>query len=434
MIKMKKILLTGILLTTLLSSFAQAQTNTELKNLINQSFGYFPKIKEVQSAVTTAEQRVDLSKTNLPDIFANGSYNYVRPKIEIPFPIGPGGALENFQFAPVNNVGAALNANYLLFDFGRIKANVEKSKTELQFAKHNVEYVQNQLAYQVANIYYNIVYFQKAISIQDTVLAYLDENKRIIDSKLKNGDAIKIDLLNIQTQIDAEQNTKVDLQNSLQKQINLLAYTTGNTQTNGTSFDFDYAFKQSGDALNEAQANNIDFVLAKDKIKQAQSDVAITKITDRPSVNVQANTGFKNGYVPSVNDVKFNYAAGVSLVVPIYSGGRTKRQINIAESVVKQNELAVETLSSEYKKNIEQALTDVQTDMERIKNTAGQIEEAKSAEVLAASRFKNGVGTNLEITNASTNTQRALLSRLQYEYQLCIAKVQLAQLTGYKYW
>ena len=277
MIKMKKILLTGFLLTALLSSFAQMQTNTELKNLINQSFTFFPKIKEVQSAVTTAEQRVDLSKTNLPDIFANGSYSYVRPKIEIPFPIGPGGALENFQFAPVNNVAAALNANYLLFDFGRIKANVEKSKTELQFAKHNVEYVQNQLAYQVANIYYNIVYFQKAISIQDTVLAYLDENKRIIDSKLKNGDAIKIDLLNIQTQIDAEQNTKVDLQNSLQKQINLLAYTTGNTQTNGSNFDFDYAFKQSADALTEAQTNNIDFVLAKDKIKQAQSDVAITK-------------------------------------------------------------------------------------------------------------------------------------------------------------
>ena len=160
----------------------------------------------------------------------------------------------------------------------------------------------------------------------------------------------------------------------------------------------------------------------------------LQKITDRPSINVQANTGFKNGYVPSVNDVKFNYAAGVSLVVPIYSGGKTRRQISIAESVVKQNELAVETLSSEYKKNIEQALTDVQTDMERIKNTEGQIEEAKSAEVLAASRFKNGVGTNLEITNASTNTQRALLSRLQYEYQLCIAKVQLAQLTGYKYW
>jgi outer membrane protein len=431
---MKKISMAIILLPAVLFSFAQVQVNDELKSLINQSFAYFPKIKEVQSAVTTAEERVDLSKTNLPDVFANGSYNYVRPKIEIPFPIGPGGALENFQFAPINNVSAAVNANYLLFDFGRIKANVEKSKSALQFAKHNVEWVQNQLAYQVANIYYNIVYFQKAIIIQDSVLAYLTDNEKIVESRLKNGDALKIDLLNIRTQMDAEQNRKADLQNDLQKQITLLAYTSGNTITNGNSFDFDYSLKPSADALNEARANNIDFVLAKDKIREAQNDVAISKIADRPSVNLQAATGYKNGYVPDVNDIKFNYAAGFSLVVPIYSGGLTKKQIQIAESVVKQNELAVESLSNEYKKNIDQAFTDVQTNLERIKNTGGQIEEAKTAEVLAASRFKNGVGTNLEITNASTNVQRALLTKLQYEYQLCLAKVTLAQLTGYKYW
>ncbi len=417
-----------------LSAQAQVQVNGELKNLINQSFTYFPKIKEVQGAVSTAQQRVELTKTNLPSVAADGSYSYVRPKIEIPFPIGPGGALENFQFAPVNNVSASVNASYLLFDFGRLKANVEKSKTELQFAEHNVEYVQNQLAYQVASIYYNIIYFQKAISIQDSVINYLEDNRRVVESKLKNGDALKIDLLNINAQIDAEQNRKADLQNSLAKQINLMVYSTGQGQTTGSAFDFDIPLTGSGDALALAQANNIDFTLAKDRIRQSQSDVVLSKIADRPSVNLQAATGFKNGYVPSVNDIKFNYAAGVSLVVPIYSGGKTRRQIQVAESVVRQNELAVASLSSEYQKNIEQALTDVKTNMERISNTEGQIEEARAAEVLAASRYKNGVGTNLEITNASTNVQRALLTRLQYQYQLCLAKVQLAELMGYKYW
>jgi outer membrane protein TolC len=53
---------------------------------------------------------------------------------------------------------------------------------------------------------------------------------------------------------------------------------------------------------------------------------------------------------------------------------------------------------------------------------------------LATTRFKNDIGTNLEITNASTNVQRAELNKLQYEYQLCLAKVELAKLMGYKYW
>jgi outer membrane protein TolC len=305
---------------------------------------------------------------------------------------------------------------------------------DIQAAQHNVEYVKNTLAYQVANVYYNIVYLQKAISIQDSVLNYLNENRSIVDAKLKNGDAIKIDLLNIQTSIDAAQNQKVDLQNSLQKQFTLLEYTTGTKQNTGQAFDFDINFTDVNTALLQSQTNNLDFVLLKDKILQAQKDVEVTKLGDRPSVSLHAASGVKNGYVPNVGEMRFNYVAGVSFSIPIYNGGKTKQQVKLSETIVKQNELAVESLSNTYKKDIQQSLTDVATNLERIKNTAGQTEQAKAAQVLAANRFKNGVGTNLEITNASTNVQRAALTKLQYEYQLCLSKLELARLMGYQYW
>jgi outer membrane protein TolC len=53
---------------------------------------------------------------------------------------------------------------------------------------------------------------------------------------------------------------------------------------------------------------------------------------------------------------------------------------------------------------------------------------------ITGSRFKNGVATNLDLTNASNNLQRAAFTRLQYEYQLCLSKLQLANLMGYQYW
>ena len=126
--------------------------------------------------------------------------------------------------------------------------------------------------------------------------------------------------------------------------------------------------------------------------------------------------------------------AGVGFSVPIYNGGKNKQQQKLQENIIKQNEMAVESLSSNYKKDIAQAMTDVATNLERIRNTQGQIEQAKAAQVLASNRFNNGVGTNLEITNASTNVQRAELTKLQYEYQLCLAKVELSRLMGYQYW
>ena len=426
---MKKILITTFSILTVLTTKAQVTVNNELKGLISQSFSYFSRVKEIENTVATAREKLTLTGLNkYPDITADASYAYVRPKVEIPI------NGENFQFAPVHNIGGAVNATYPLFDFGRLQANIERSKDDLQYAKHNVDYVKSQLAFQVATIYYNIVYLQKAISIQDSVLSFLNDNRKIVESQLKNGTALRIDLLNIQASIDNEDNRKVDLANSLQKQLNLLAYTTGIKQSNGKTFDFDINLTDAGSALGLAQANNVDFILAKDKIKQSESDLAITKLTEKPMVGLKAAAGIKNGYVPYITDMKFNYLAGVSFTVPIYNGGRNKQQQKLQQDVIKQNQMAVETLSNSYKKDIEQALTDIATNLERIKNTRGQADLSVAAQILASNRFKSGTGTNLEITNASTNVQRAALTKLQYEYQLCLAKVELTRLMGYQYW
>jgi outer membrane protein TolC len=417
------------------SMMAQVTSNKELQGLITQSFGYFPKVKEVQNTVSTAEQRLALTQLEKqPVVTGDASYNFVMPKIVIPFPLGPNGDLVNFQFAPVHNFNLGVNGSYSLIDFGKFKADIEKSKQDLQYAKHNVDYVKSQLANQVSMIYYNIIFLKKAVSIQDSVLNYLNDNKSIVDAKLRNGDALKIDVLNIQSNIDATQNQKVDLQNQLQKQLNLLEYTTGVKQEVGKDFDFDVNFADIDAALGIAQATNLDFVLAKDRIKQAQNDMSIVKLNDKPSVGLRGGAGVKNGYVPDVAEMRFNYFAGIALSIPIYNGGKLKQQVKLQETIVKQNELAQETLSSNYRKDIAQALVDLRSNLERINNTKGQIDDAVAAEQLAAIRFKNGVGTNLEITNASTNVQRAYLTRLQYEYQLCLAKVELARLMGYTYW
>jgi outer membrane protein len=91
-------------------------------------------------------------------------------------------------------------------------------------------------------------------------------------------------------------------------------------------------------------------------------------------------------------------------------------------------------MKNDFHRDINQSLTDIQSNLDRIKNTEGQIEQNRVALEITASRFKNGVATNLDLTNASTNLQKAALTRLQYEYQLCLAKLQLANLAGVRYW
>jgi outer membrane protein len=428
---MKRYFITPFLIVITVSAIAQVTSNNELKNLIGESFSYYPRMKEALNQVDIAQEGLNVAKTNLPVIDGTATYEYVEPKITLPLEIN--GQKQNFQFAPVNNVNANVGAEFVLLDFGRLKANIDKSKTDLKYAIDNVSNAQTQLASQVSTVYYNIIYLKKAIAVEDSVLNYLDSNKIIAQNKLRNGDAIKLDVLNLQSQVDVETNRKEDLLNNLQKQLTLLQYTTGNTQVANNAFDFDVNIQTAQDALSNAKENIPDFILAEDRVQQAKSNLNITKLTDKPYLSLNANAGVKNGYVPDVNTPKFNYAAGATFKIPIYNA-RTKKQVIVAESQVKQNQLAQQTLNIEYEKNIQQALTDIQTNAEKINNMQSQIETATSAEQIAASRYLNGIGLNTDITNAAVNLQRILLTRLQYQYQLCLAKIEYARLTGYKYW
>jgi len=44
---------------TILSTQAQVTVNNELKGLISQSFGYFPRVKEMQNTVATAQEKAN---------------------------------------------------------------------------------------------------------------------------------------------------------------------------------------------------------------------------------------------------------------------------------------------------------------------------------------------------------------------------------------
>jgi outer membrane protein TolC len=53
---------------------------------------------------------------------------------------------------------------------------------------------------------------------------------------------------------------------------------------------------------------------------------------------------------------------------------------------------------------------------------------------LANNKLKHGTGTHLEVTSANTNLQRSLLNQLQLEFQVCTAQLELARLSGIRFW
>jgi len=404
---------------------AQSLINGELKNLLNQSLQYFPKVKEVQQSVQLAEDKLTLTELNkYPDITLDASYAYVQPKIEVAF------GEKTFQFAPVHNVSGALNGSYTLFDFGRLASNIQKAKLELQTSKHVAEQLKHSLFFQISQLYYQIIYAKKAIEIQNQVLQLLTENKTIIETQLKNGNAIQLDLLTIQSKIDNELNRKIDLETNLKKLLNLLNYATGVATISESQLSISLKNYTSDEAMQMALIHNPSIAIAKDKVNVTKADVAITKLNERPYVGMKASVGSRNGYLPQINDPRFNYNAGIGFSVPLFNGGKIKQQIKIQERSLALSETNVESQIHDFEKDIQAALIDIQSNQARIKNAATQIEQAALAQKLSVSKLKNGTATPIEITSTNADYQRALLNQLQYQYQLCNAQLELIKLMG----
>lgn len=423
------IIFLGLLLNAILIE-AQPNNNTELKKLINQSFTFFPRIKEVENEVIAANEKLTIADLNKnPDINLNTSYNFVMPKIS--FPING----KEIQFAPVNNFNGTIGSSYTLIDCGRFKASITKAKSEIELAKNNVEFVKKELASQVAQIYYSIIYLQKAMDIQDSVITYFKANKKIAESKVKNGELLPLDIYTLQANIDAEENKKIDLLNALLKQSNLLMYTTGTQTINDTSFEFsNTAFQLKDSVLSYSQLNNPELRLIENKIMIAKNEWSSSKLTNKPSLTVHGATGIKNGYVPNVNEVRFNYMAGVSLLIPIYNFGKQQALVRWKQTLVHQAEFSKESKLASINKDINQAFIDIQTNTDRIKNAESQIYACKKAAEITSVKYQNGVATYLDIIAAATNIQKATLSKVNYEFQLCQATIELTRLMGLEYW
>ena len=423
---MKKIkVLSIVLFFTSIGVNAQEKVNNELKSLLQKSLTYFPKVKEVELSVQLAEDKLKLVELNrYPDVTLDASYAYVQPKIEVPF------GDKIFQFAPEHNVSGAFNGTYALFDFGRLKASIDKSKLELQSAHHVAAQLQNSLFTQISQLYFQIVFAKKAIRIQDEVLALLNENKLIIESQVKNGTALQLDLLTIQSKIDNEVNRKIDLETNLKKLLNLLHYATGENDVKETILTLSIKNYTFDEAMQSAISNNPTLAIARDRFNIAKSDVAISKLNEKPFVGLKASVGSRNGYLPAINDPRFNYNAGIGFSVPLFNGGKTKQLIKVQERGMALSENNVSVLIHDTEKDIEAALIDIASSQNRLKNSVSQIEQAALAQKLSVAKLKNGTATPLEITATNADYQKALLSQLQYQYQLCNAQIELLKAMG----
>lgn len=413
-------------------TFAQTTVPAQLTELISKAIENYPKLKEANEYVNLSEAKKDLAYgAYMPVISADASYRYGRPTPSITFPVGQG-VTKEVQFVPANNYDLGLKVQQPIWDFGKTQGNIQKSKSEIVTSKDNLESAKNTVAYQVTQIYFGIVFLNKSVEVQQEQIKLLEANEKLISDKIKNGDALKFDLLSTQVKKNASQNRLIDIQTQLKKQYDMLNMVTGNS-----TYDYITAKEADANTFNAdaiSVENNFDIKVLNDKLSTSNWDVKIAKRGWLPQLVATATAGYKNGFVPDIDKLMFNYNVGVGLNVPIFSSARPNYQTKIAKINLQANQYALEAQKLSLNKDILLAKNDVTATENKLKNYQLQVEQAQEALNLANARYKGGVITNLELLTAQTNLQDAQLGKIQLEYNLLLSKIELNKLAGAKFW
>lgn len=426
---MKKIFIAIGIIGSSLNLFAQESPirDTTLQGLIQRAVQNFPKIKELEEQLRISDVKSEIVKSNYqPTLAGDASYRFQAPVPIIEF------AGNKVKFQPYHNVAGGITLNQLVYDFGKTRAQLDKTKSEQAYTQDNIDNTKNAIAYQVAAVYYAILFTDKAIKVQEDQVKTLKENERVISAKIKNGDAIEYDLLNTRVRTSNADNKLKELQGQQENNYTLMQWLTG-TDLRGVPVSGDLNDGiQLVTAAGDWKNSNPDAKLIKRKMELLELDRQLVAINDRPTIFAMANAGFRNGFPVNVDQVRPAGYAGIGMSIPILSASRPKLQQKLVDVNVETNRKALTTLETAITKDLQQVNRNYQTHVEKLENSQLTIETANRAYKLAQTRYKEGLITNTELILVQIEVEEANLNTLQYRYQMLLDKLESHKVVGTK--
>jgi outer membrane protein TolC len=186
---------------------------------------------------------------------------------------------------------------------------------------------------------------------------------------------------------------------------------------------------ETGTAVQQALASRLELSVAgaQLRIAEAERKAAIGDLL--PSISAFGDYG-SSGLKP--NEVNLpTRSVGIRIDVPVFNGGRTRAEIQVAASHVREAEMQLADLRAAVEKDVRQALDEQATREEQMRAAQKNLDLAQRELELAQDRFQNGVADNIEVTNAQTALESARQTAVSSLAQFNVARLNLFSAMGH---
>jgi outer membrane protein TolC len=148
-----------------------------------------------------------------------------------------------------------------------------------------------------------------------------------------------------------------------------------------------------------------------------------------PSVSLNSTygrVGYPTGVLPELN--RTNWTVGATVQVPILTGGRQRGDEIVARAEIEQTEAQLQQIQELADVDTRASWAELVAARASWEATAGTVQQALRANEIAQVRFREGVSTQLELSDARLLLQQAQANRAQAARDLQVARARVALL------
>jgi len=185
---------------------------------------------------------------------------------------------------------------------------------------------------------------------------------------------------------------------------------------------------EAGEAIRQALAGRLELSVASEQLRIAEAERGAAIGGWAPTIAAFGDYG-DSGLKP--NEVNLpTRSIGIRIDVPVFDGGRTRSEVQVATSQVRQAEMQLSDLRAAVEKDVRQALDNLATREEQMRAAQKNLDLAQRELSLAQDRFQNGVADNIEVTSAQTALENARQMTVFSLAQFNIARLNLLSALG----
>ena len=327
-----------------------------------------------------------------------------------------------------------------LFNFSNWK-NLDITKKQASIADITYQYQGQTLILNTSVAYFNVL---KALD----ALSFIEAQKKAIGRQLEQtqqqhqvGLVAITDVQNAKANYDLTVAQQVNALNDLNNAIEDLRQVSGRFYSQLASINTN-TFKtemptQIGDLLKQSETSNLNLLtmklnqdIARDQIKLAQSGYMPTASVDA-STNLNKTDRYGKQTSPNVpNGTKYsgsNYV-GVSVSMPIFSGGATMSQVEQAQHNFVSFSEKLESTNRSVINQVRSSYNNISSSISAIKAYQQAVVSAESSLEATTSGYQVGTRTIVDVLNATTQlySSKRNLSDAKYTYLTSLLQLKYA--------